>query len=130
MMSTGALRFCIACLTAEEDSARSTCGACGGTLRPFFDEQGAISGEFLKARGKCCGSGCRNCPYPATASNPVKQKTCERCGVPFECRSEGCWCEAVSLGPVTLASLRRTYADCLCPVCLHESAAISTERRR
>jgi hypothetical protein len=23
-----------------------------------------LTGEFLAARGVCCGSGCRHCPYP------------------------------------------------------------------
>jgi hypothetical protein len=30
---------------------------------PIFDEDGALSREFLLARGFCCGNGCRNCPY-------------------------------------------------------------------
>jgi Family of unknown function (DUF5522) len=29
----------------------------------IFDEDGALTAAFLAARGACCGSGCRNCPY-------------------------------------------------------------------
>ncbi|MFN2474867.1 MAG: DUF5522 domain-containing protein [Chthoniobacterales bacterium] len=28
-----------------------------------FDADGALSREFLVARGFCCREGCRNCPY-------------------------------------------------------------------
>ena len=28
-----------------------------------FDADGALSREFLVARGHCCQEGCRNCPY-------------------------------------------------------------------
>jgi hypothetical protein len=28
-----------------------------------FDENGALTREFLLERGYCCGNGCRNCPY-------------------------------------------------------------------
>jgi uncharacterized protein (TIGR00290 family) len=30
---------------------------------PTFDADGALSREFLLARGACCGNRCRNCPY-------------------------------------------------------------------
>jgi len=29
----------------------------------IFDENGALTREFLLARGTCCGNRCRNCPY-------------------------------------------------------------------
>lgn len=29
----------------------------------IFDEDGALTREFLIGRGYCCGNGCRNCPY-------------------------------------------------------------------
>jgi hypothetical protein len=32
-------------------------------LDNIFDEDGALTAEFLLARGYCCGEGCRNCPY-------------------------------------------------------------------
>lgn len=28
-----------------------------------FDENGALSRDFLLRRGHCCQEGCRNCPY-------------------------------------------------------------------
>lgn len=82
---------------------------------PLFDESGAMSRAYLAARGFCCDSGCRNCPYP-------KVKTCERCGRAFECRQEGCWCGNIQLSPKALRDLREWYSDCLCPACLHSSA--------
>jgi hypothetical protein len=29
----------------------------------IFDEDGALTAQFLLDRGYCCGNGCRNCPY-------------------------------------------------------------------
>lgn len=29
----------------------------------IFDEDGALSRDYLIRRGACCGNGCRNCPY-------------------------------------------------------------------
>jgi hypothetical protein len=29
----------------------------------IFDADGALTAEFLLARGYCCANGCRNCPY-------------------------------------------------------------------
>lgn len=29
----------------------------------IFDQDGALTREYLLARGYCCGNGCRNCPY-------------------------------------------------------------------
>jgi hypothetical protein len=26
-----------------------------------------LTAEFLAARGECCGSGCRHCPYPGAS---------------------------------------------------------------
>jgi len=42
-----------------------------GSLQPadpplsedIFDENGALTREFLLKRGTCCGNKCRNCPY-------------------------------------------------------------------
>jgi uncharacterized protein (TIGR00290 family) len=34
-----------------------------GVEPPLFDAEGALSREFLLARGFCCGNRCRNCPY-------------------------------------------------------------------
>jgi hypothetical protein len=32
-------------------------------LPDIFDENGALTREFLLERGLCCGNKCRNCPY-------------------------------------------------------------------
>ena len=39
---------------------------------PLFDADGALTREFLLARGSCCGNRCRNCPYnwEAVPGNP------------------------------------------------------------
>ena len=49
-----------------------------------FDADGALTAEYLLARGYCCGLGCTNCPYipkhggdaaraPASATGPEAQ---------------------------------------------------------
>lgn len=115
--------FCPKCLDARGE-AGTACHRCGVIRRPLFDATGALSRKFLLARGNCCGSGCRNCPYPvsgdsssAPTANPV-QKTCEACGRSFLCGGPQCWCESVLLSRETLDNLRRTHLDCLCPQCL------------
>lgn len=45
---------------------------------PLFDADGALSREYLLSRGRCCRSGCRNCPYGDNAgreSGPRGGKT-------------------------------------------------------
>lgn len=39
---------------------------------PFdiFDQDGALSRQFLLSRGYCCGNGCRNCPYVPRHGGP------------------------------------------------------------
>lgn len=32
-----------------------------------FDANGALTAEFLRLRGSCCGYGCKNCPYDSGA---------------------------------------------------------------
>jgi hypothetical protein len=39
---------------------------------PVFDEDGALSREFLLDRGYCCGNGCRNCPYESVDEKELK----------------------------------------------------------
>ncbi|MEO6971200.1 MAG: DUF5522 domain-containing protein [Chthoniobacterales bacterium] len=34
-----------------------------------FDQDGALSRDFLLRRGRCCEEGCRNCPYGFGAAN-------------------------------------------------------------
>ena len=41
--------------------------AATGATPADFDENGALSREFLLRRGHCCQEGCRNCPYGFTA---------------------------------------------------------------
>jgi hypothetical protein len=49
--------------------ASKKCAGCGATLLALLDEDGALTKEFLAARGSCCGSGCKNCPYPIRAAD-------------------------------------------------------------
>jgi hypothetical protein len=42
-----------------------TAGAAGPA---DFDENGALSRDFLLRRGHCCQEGCRNCPYGFAAA--------------------------------------------------------------
>ncbi|HVT10873.1 MAG TPA: cysteine-rich CWC family protein [Fimbriimonadaceae bacterium] len=46
------------------------CRACLAAKPPIFDADGALSREFLLARGSCCGNKCRNCPYGWEAVSP------------------------------------------------------------
>jgi hypothetical protein len=94
-------------------------------LERLLDAHGALSRDFLTARGHCCDNGCRNCPYPASESadpRTAQIKTCERCGESFGCQLNGCWCESVKIGPETLQWLQRSFSDCLCPNCLGDLA--------
>jgi hypothetical protein len=96
-------------------------------LLPLLDDNGAISASFLIARGSCCDTGCRNCPYEKsdrgeTPAGVAQQKSCRRCGTRFDCCSGDCWCEDVQLTAATLKWLQRNYAGCLCPACLAEFA--------
>ena len=53
-----------------------------------------------------------------------KEKRCEKCGQTFGCGGLlGCWCRDVTLDEATLARLRASYGDCLCPDCLKAMAA-------
>ena len=38
-----------------------------------FDENGALTREFLLRRGSCCQNGCRNCPYGFTSPNEYRK---------------------------------------------------------
>ena len=118
------LRFCRNCLIAQQTVSGQLCGICGGELLPFLDGRGAIAREFLLARGSCCSSGCRNCPYERTQSvsdqaiPSTTEKICPRCAATFQCRSGGCWCSDVCLGPIKIEWLKQHYENCLCPACL------------
>ncbi len=91
---------------------------CGVAFVAMFDGAGALSAEFLAARGSCCDSGCRNCPYPEDSADAPVQKQCESCGATFSCGGTGCWCSGVQVNSTILAQLRATYRDCLCEECL------------
>jgi len=45
------LRFCRNYRMTQKVVTRQLCGACGGEFLPLLDENGAISSEFLVARG-------------------------------------------------------------------------------
>lgn len=126
-MPTRTLRFCPKCLNTAHAASCDACPTCAVPLQPLLDSHGALSRDFLSARGNCCDNGCRNCPYPPDpASDAASTKTCERCGESFACRMGGCWCESVKLGPGTLQWLQRNFTDCLCPNCLGALAAAGT----
>jgi hypothetical protein len=109
-------------MATEQTRAQTICPACNTELQPLIDERGAMSREFLAARGSCCENGCRNCPY-AAATESCQQKTCRRCGARFECRGKDCWCHTIRLSAETLIRLEQTYSNCLCPDCLNNFAA-------
>jgi hypothetical protein len=44
------------------DSADASATRASGEV-PLFDEDGALSREYLVRRGNCCRNGCKNCPY-------------------------------------------------------------------
>jgi hypothetical protein len=117
--------FCPKCLQTREARAGETCPTCGVPLQLLLDERGALSPGFLAARGECCDTGCRNCPYPGDEDGGATQKICERCGVTFTCHPGGCWCDGVTLSPATLERLGREYGDCLCPACLSSFTSLT-----
>jgi Family of unknown function (DUF5522) len=40
----------------------------------IFDEDGALTADFLLNRGYCCGNGCRNCPYEPRHAGPSAKR--------------------------------------------------------
>ena len=58
-----------------------------------------------------------------------KEKLCSKCGESFGCGGLlGCWCREVKLDEQTLANLRASYADCLCPNCLKTLQTTVTDK--
>jgi hypothetical protein len=53
------------------------------SIDDIFDEDGALTAEFLLARGYCCGNGCRNCPYEPRHGGPAARRP-ESAGEPDE----------------------------------------------
>lgn len=45
-------------------------GPAGHRREHIFDANGALTAQFLLARGHCCGNGCRNCPYIPRHAGP------------------------------------------------------------
>ena len=60
--------------------------------------------------------------HNGTLMPEIRQKTCSRCGGPFDCCTSGCWCEDITLDPATRAAFREEFTDCLCPTCLKAAA--------
>jgi hypothetical protein len=128
-MPTRMLRFCRNCLEVRQTTSQEICRRCDSELLPLLDDNGAISASFLTARGSCCDTGCRNCPYEKSEATPTtagagQQKNCRRCGTNFECCSGDCWCEDIHLTAATLKWLQRNYTGCLCPACIAEFAVV------
>jgi len=42
----------------------------------YLDEGGlmVLTAQYLAARGHCCGSGCRHCPYPKEVFEEARSK--------------------------------------------------------
>ena len=107
--------------------SRERCETCGGELLSFLDTDGAICRKFLEARGTCCDTGCRNCPYGDDVNAEAfaarsSTKRCPRCRQTFQCSTSECWCAQVRLSGPMLKWLERSFNDCLCPNCLAEYA--------
>ena len=69
----------------------------------YYDPNGrmVLTAHFLAARGHCCGSGCRHCPYPPRTDTPLSNPTTSRDQA----------IEPDSLAEATTASGRDVYAD-------------------
>ena len=62
----GILAYCPSCLLSASVPEGTLCRKCGVPRKAVFGPDGAMTRDFLLARGVCCYSKCRNCPYPAT----------------------------------------------------------------
>ena len=53
-----------------------------------------------------------------------KVKTCPKCGVTFECTTNGgnCWCNQYTISPENLKFLNENFSNCLCESCLKDYA--------
>ncbi|MFF2852558.1 DUF5522 domain-containing protein [Streptomyces sp. NPDC058001] len=49
-----------------------------------------LTAVFLERRGRCCGRGCRHCPYRAAPRRPRDQQLCGR----RHLRRDGAPCDA------------------------------------
>lgn len=59
----GTLAYCPICLLSASVPAGTVCRKCGVPRKVLFGPDGAMTRDFLLARGVCCYSNCRNCPY-------------------------------------------------------------------
>ena len=50
-------------------------------------------------------------------------KTCEACGVTFECGGYHCWCGKVGIAELQMDWIAAHFQDCLCPACLNKISA-------
>jgi Cysteine-rich CWC len=48
------------------------------------------------------------------------QKTCEACGLRFECGQYGCWCRNIHITEQQMDWIAARFQDCLCPACLNK----------
>jgi hypothetical protein len=87
-----------------------------------------FTAAYHLARGTCCDSGCRHCPFAHDGHMRTETKTCGLCSSRFECTSTGpgCWCEQATVTGDDLAEVARRTDDCVCPGCLRSSG----QRRR
>jgi len=72
--------FCPRCLETVPGGPQSLCQQCGAVLQPLFDEEGALTRDYLLALGACCDRDCRNCPYQreVPAPSPALPKKASR----------------------------------------------------
>ena len=49
-------------------------------------------------------------------------KTCQSCGVEFQCGSLCCWCGEIKLDAAVRRELKEKFTDCLCRACLEAAA--------
>lgn len=57
-----------------------------------------LSSEFLESRGKCCSSGCINCPYfPKHSGSKLLKKDVMKCAIPCDMNTiENKLCECLN----------------------------------
>jgi len=60
------------------------------TNQDIFDEDGALTAQFLLSRGFCCGNKCRNCPYEPRHGGPTAKppRVVEAGPAPYDDKTE------------------------------------------
>ena len=51
-------------------------------------------------------------------------KTCQNCGIEFQCGSLCCWCGEIKLDKAVREELKQKFNDCLCRTCLEEAQGL------